>query len=215
MFCRTSAMVVWMSILDPDPIILLVTTWLFMWRYGQDEFFPFTFACVTDPNITTHVWLLLQSWVWFNFLAASGCISFSTLCSMPRRSLNTPPSLKLKRRFFLPQCNDVVWIWPCSSTSVAQTGKSVSDLNLHQDAIRLMFIRMNNSKAVLALYLQFETLMLSNNHPKATAVYESMSMRYADFAFMVHHWFGWEILARRLWSALWESSFWNVTTSCI
>lgn len=99
-FCRTSAMVVWMSILDPDPIILLVTTWLFMWRYGQDEFFPFTFACVTDPNITTHVWLLLQSWVWFNFLAASGCISFSTLCSLPRRSLNTPPSHKLKRKGF-------------------------------------------------------------------------------------------------------------------
>lgn len=186
MFCRTSAMVVWMSILDPDPIILLVTTWLFMWRYGQDEFFPFTFACVTDPNITTHVWLLLQSWVWFNFLAASGRISFSTLCRLPRRSLNTPPSLKLKRRFFLPQCNDVVWIWPCSSTSVAQTGKSVSDLNLHQDAIRLMFIRMNNSKAVLALYLQFETLMLCNNHPtnevRWLCVHGSLLIRLRDLS---------------------------------
>lgn len=214
MFCRTSAMVVWMSILDPDPIILLVTTWLFMWRYGQDEFFPFTFACVTDPNITTHVWLLLQSWVWFNFLAASGCISFSTLCSLPRRSLNTPPSLKLKRKVFFATMQ-----WCCVNLALQlyQRGSNWQKRirNLHQDAIRLMFIRMNNSKAVLALYLQFETLMLSNNHPKATAVYESMSMRYADFAFMVHHWFGLEILARRLWSALWESSFWNVTTSCI
>lgn len=214
MFCRTSAMVVWMSILDPDPIILLVTTWLFMWRYGQDEFFPFTFACVTDPNITTHVWLLLQSWVWFNFLAASGRISFSTLCRLPRRSLNTPPSHKLKRKGFFATMQ-----WCCVNLALQlyQRGSNWQKRirNLHQDAIRLMFIRMNNSKAVLALYLQFETLMLSNNHPKATAVYESMSMRYADFAFMVHHWFGWEILARRLWSALWESSFWNVTTSCI
>lgn len=121
---------------------------------GRMNFFPFTFSRVIDPNIMTHVRLLLQSWVWFNFLAAGSRISFSTLCSLHRRSLNTSPSLKLKGLGMF--CHDA---WCCVNLApqLCQRGWK------WQKLIRL--------KCTPRCYLRIETPMLSNNHSKATAVY--------------------------------------------